>query len=340
MKTLKFAVTVSSAVGFFLLFQVSCFAYPAEVVSPIIPIVDREYLPEARKMIEKARKSISLSMFVVKRGEMVNLLIKKIKKSAHRGVKVKILLDDNIFHNQRTLNSLQGLKNIEIKLDSPQKTTHDKLLIVDGNTVLIGSTNWTDSSLGYANEANVVIKNKEIAAYLEEYFDKLWLDSSKDISPFKNIQGGIVPLLDRQYFDAVYQAFKKAKKRIWVMVYGFKTNKDGQSRGDLLAEEIIKAAQRGVQTKVLLEKSSFNQHLNEMNRETKEYLEKHKVDVKFDREDIITHAKVVIVDDTVFLGATNWSYSGLELWHNSDILIKDKKIVIFFRKYFERKFSH
>ncbi len=99
-------------------------------------------------------------------------------------------------------------------MDSPRKTTHNKMLIVDGETVLIGSTNWTDSSLGTANEANVIINNQEIAAYLEEFFDKLWLDSSRDISPGKSFPGEIVPLLDRQYFDAVYEAMKTAQKRI------------------------------------------------------------------------------------------------------------------------------
>ena len=326
--------------GLGLLFLISYSAYPAEIISPIIPIVDREYLPAAQKLIEEAGKSISLSMFVVKRGEMVNLLIKDLKKSAQRGVEIKILLDDNIAHNQRTVNSLKGIKNIEIKLDSPKKTTHNKMLIVDGETVLIGSTNWTDSSLGSADEANVIIKNKEIAAYLQEFFDKLWLDSSRDISPFKSFPGDVVPLLDRQYFDAVYGAMENAKKRIWVMVYGFKTNKDGTSRGDRLAEEIIKAAQRGVETRVFLEKSSFNQRLNEMNRETEEYLKKNGVKTRLDREDIITHAKVVVIDNSVFLGATNWSYGGLELWHNSDVLIKDKKMVDFLREYFERKFNH
>ena len=340
MKILKFTATVSSTLFLFFLFQVICCAYPSEVTAPIIPIVDREYFPEAQKLIEKAKKSISLSMFVVKRGNMVNLLIKEIEKSARRGVEVRILLDDNIAHNQRTVNALKGIKNIAIKLDSPRKTTHNKMLIVDGETVLIGSTNWTDSSLGTANEANVIINNQEIAAYLEEFFDKLWLDSSRDISPGKSFRGDVVPLLDRQYFDAVYEAMKTAQKRIWVMVYGFKINKAGKSRGDLLAEEIIKAAQRGVETRVFLEKSSFNQRLNEMNRETEEYLEKNGVETSLDREDIITHAKVVVIDDSVFLGATNWSYGGLELWHNSDVMVKDKKIVDFFQKYFDKKYSH
>jgi phosphatidylserine/phosphatidylglycerophosphate/cardiolipin synthase-like enzyme len=340
MKILNFTVTSSSVVCFFLLLWGNCPASPAGFASPITPIVDREYLPAAQKLIEQADKSICLSMFVVKREEMVNLLIKELEKSAQRGVEIKILLDDNIAHNQRTVNYLKGINNIEIKLDSPRKTTHNKMLIVDGETVLIGSTNWTDSSLGSADEANVIISNKEIADYLQEFFDKLWLDSSRDISPFKSFPGDIVPLLDRQYFEEVYGAVKKAKERVWVMVYGFKTTQDGKTRGDRLAEEIINAAQRGVKTRVFLEKSSFNQRLNEMNRETEEYLEKKGVETKLAREDIITHAKVVIIDDSVFLGATNWSYGGLELWHNSDILIKDKKIVDFFQKYFEQRYSH
>ena len=340
MKTLKFTVTVSAALCFILLSPVNYCAYPEEITASIIPIVDREYFPEAQKLIEKTKKSISLSMFVVKRGNMVNLLIKEIEKSARRGVEARILLDDNIAHNQRIVNSLKGIKNIAIKLDSPRKTTHNKMLIVDGETILIGSTNWTDSSLGTANEANVIINNQEIAAYLEEFFDKLWLDSSRDISPGKSFRGDVVPLLDQQYFDAVYEAMKTAQKRIWVMVYGFKINKAGKSRGDLLAEEIIKAAQRGVETRVFLEKSSFNQRLNEMNRETEKYLEKNGVETSLDREDIITHAKVVVIDDSVFLGATNWSYGGLELWHNSDVMVKDKKIVDFFQKYFDQKYSH
>ncbi len=340
MKILNFTVTASSVVYFSLLLWGNCPASPAGFASPITPIVDREYLPASQKLIKRAEKSIYLSMFVVKRGEMVNLLIKELEKSAQRGVEVKILLDDNIAHNQQTVNSLKGIKNIEIKLDSPKKTTHNKMLIVDGETVLIGSTNWTDSSLGSADEANVIISNKEIAAYFEEFFDKLWLDSSLDISPFKSFPGDVVPLLDRQYFEAVYGAIQKAKERVWVMVYGFKINQDGKSRGDRLAKEIIKAAQRGVETRVFLEKSSFNQRLNEMNRETEEYLKKNGVETRLDRKDIITHAKIIIIDDSVFLGATNWSYGGLELWHNSDVLIKDKKIIDFFQKYFEQRYSH
>ena len=317
----------------FLLVTLLLFSGLAEVSSKTIPVVDREYLPYAQRIIRESKESLSIAMFVAKRGEKVNSLIGELKKAAGRGVKIKILLDDRLVANQLTIKSLRE-KNIEAKFDSPKKTTHNKIIISDRKAVLIGSTNWTEMSLGYANEANVIIEDREIAQYFQEYFNYLWENSSKDISPFKSFRGEIIPLIDREYFDIVSTAMKKAKRRILVMVYGFKLSSSGDTRADILADEMIKARKRGVEVKVILEKSDFNEWLNRMNGKTIEYFKENGIKARLDNEDIITHAKVVIIDDGVFLGSTNWSYGGLELWHNSDILIRNKKIVDFFVDYF------
>ncbi len=327
-------------------FPVSCRAGTDVVISEkeiscrIIPIVDREYFPAAKKLIQEAEKSVSISMFVVKSGIKVDTLIKELKNAADRGVEIRILLEDNIESNQSVIYSLNGIRNIKIKFDSPKKTTHNKIIIVDENTILIGSSNWTESSLGYANEANVIINDREIAQYFQEYLDYLWNDSSKALSPFKNFRGEIIPIIDRQYFDTVNEMMRKATKRIFVMVYGFKLTGRRDSKGDVLADEIVKAKKRGVKTKVLLEKSDFNEQLNNMNGETIKYFKESGVEARFDNEETITHSKVVVIDDAVIIGATNWSYGGLELWHNTDILIREKGIIEFFVNYFEEKFSN
>lgn len=308
----------------------------------IVPVVDRDYFPTAKKLIQEAKESIYISMFVMKRGKkpnsFVNLLIEELKNAAKRGIKIRILLENKKV-NQPTVDSLRDTRNIEIKFDSPQKTTHNKIVLIDQNTILIGSTNWTEKSIGYANEANVVIKDKEVTEYFQEYFDRLWKDSSKDISSFKNFTGDIIPLIDRQYFDVVKEIMSKSTQRIFVMVYGFKLSEAGDTKGDVLANEMIKAKRRKVETKVLLEKSNFSNQLNKMNSETIEYFKENGVDARFDSKNIITHSKVVIIDDAVILGATNWSYSGLEKWHNTDILIRKREIVDFFVNYFEEKFN-
>lgn len=322
----------------FLLVTLLLFSGLAEVSSKTIPVVDREYLPYAQRLIRESKESISIAMFVAKRGEKVDTLIGELQKAAGRGVKIRILLDDRLVANRLTIKSLRE-KNIEAKFDSPKKTTHNKIIISDEKIVLIGSTNWTEMSLGYANEANVMIEDNKIAKYFQKYFDYLWKNSSKDISPFKSFRGETIPIIDREYFDLVQATMKKAKKRIWVMVYGFKLSSSKDARADILADEMIKAKKRGVKVKVILEKSNFNEWLNRMNSETIEYFKENGIEARLDNEDVITHAKVVIIDDSVFLGSTNWSYGGLELWHNSDILIKNKKIVDFFRNYFEEKFD-
>ena len=308
----------------------------------IVPVVDRDYFPTAKKLIQEAKESIYISMFVMKRGKkpnsFVNLLIEELKNAAKRGIKIRILLENKKV-NQPTVDSLRDTRNIEIKFDSPQKTTHNKIVLIDQNTILIGSTNWTEKSIGYANEANVVIKDKEVTEYFQEYFDRLWKDSSKDISSFKNFTGDIIPLIDRQYFDVVKELMSKSTQRIFVMVYGFKLSEAGDTKGDVLANEMIKAKRRKVETKVLLEKSNFSNQLNKMNSETIKYFKENGVDARFDSKNIITHSKVVIIDDAVILGATNWSYTGLEKWHNTDILIRKREIVDFFVNYFEEKFD-
>jgi len=313
-----------------------------EISYRIIPVVDRDYFPTAKKLIQGAEKSICISMFVMKRGKkvnsFVNLLIEELKNAAKRGIKIRIFLENKKV-NQSTVDFLRGIRNIEIKFDSLQKTTHNKIIIIDQNTILIGSTNWTEKSIGHANEANVVIKDKEVTEYFQEYFDRLWKDSSKDISPFKSFTGDIIPLIDRQYFDVVKELMSKSTQRVFVMVYGFKLSETGDTKGDVLANEMIKAKRRKVETKVLLEKSNFSKQLNKMNSATIQYFKENGVKARFGSKDIITHSKVVIIDDVVILGATNWSYSGLEKWHNTDILIGKREIVDFFANYFEEKFN-
>jgi len=318
----------------FLLVTLLLFFGLTEVLSKTIPVVDRKYFPSAQRIIKESKESISIAMFVAKRGEKVDNLIEELKKAAGRGVKIRVLLDDRLTANQLTKKFLEE-KNIEARFDSPEKTTHNKIIISDEKIVLIGSTNWTEMSLGYANEANVMIEDRKMAEYFQEYFDYLWKDSSKDILPFKSFRGEIIPIIDREYFDVVQATMKKAKKRIWVMVYGFKLSSSRNTRADILADEMIKARKRGVKVRVILEKSDFNEWLNRMNGETIEYFKKNGIEARLDNKNVITHAKVVIIDDSVFLGSTNWSYGGLELWHNSDILIRNKKIVDFFVDYFK-----
>ena len=57
--------------------------------------------------------------------------------------------------------------------DSPSKTTHTKLMVVDGKLSLLGSTNWTFYALTDNNEASVLVRSKEVARALMDYFNRV-----------------------------------------------------------------------------------------------------------------------------------------------------------------------
>ncbi|MEM4546663.1 MAG: phospholipase D-like domain-containing protein, partial [Nitrososphaerota archaeon] len=64
---------------------------------------------------------------------------------------------------------------VPVRLDeSPTTTTHAKLIIIDNETVIIGSHNWTESALTRNHETSIMIQDKETATKLTNYFMRIW----------------------------------------------------------------------------------------------------------------------------------------------------------------------
>ena len=61
------------------------------------------------------------------------------------------------------------------------KTTHAKLMVVDGQLTLLGSTNWTYYALTSNNEASVLIRSQELARAIIDYFNRVKATGSKNI---------------------------------------------------------------------------------------------------------------------------------------------------------------
>ncbi|MBI4017764.1 MAG: phospholipase, partial [Candidatus Aenigmarchaeota archaeon] len=63
-------------------------------------------------------------------------------------------------------------RGIDARLDGADVTTHAKVLVAD-DYVLIGSTNWSFTSFEKNHEANVLVRSRELAEEMEDYFDSL-----------------------------------------------------------------------------------------------------------------------------------------------------------------------
>ncbi|MFW6071273.1 MAG: phospholipase D-like domain-containing protein [Candidatus Bipolaricaulota bacterium] len=156
----------------------------------VIPLIStgesRMYFEEAARLIEAAEESIDLVLFKITRypefpDSRSNRLLEKLAKAHSRGVKVRIILDVNTWSddvnqsNRETALWLLGRGIRNVSFDSKSITTHSKVMIVDGESVLLGSTNWSYYSLAENLEVDVSIRSApSVGRAFGEYFERLW----------------------------------------------------------------------------------------------------------------------------------------------------------------------
>jgi phosphatidylserine/phosphatidylglycerophosphate/cardiolipin synthase-like enzyme len=155
-------------------------ALPADDVQLV---VDTQYFQVAKKMISEAKSSIQVMMFEMGYYEEYpntssNLLIKELIDAKKRGVKVEVILEvregeDRATKRNRHTGKILSKGGVEVIYDPPSKTTHAKLMVVDRHLTLLGSTNWTYYALTNNNEVSVLIRSKEVAKELIDYFNRV-----------------------------------------------------------------------------------------------------------------------------------------------------------------------
>lgn len=60
-------------------------------------------------------------------------------------------------------------KGIRVYFDSPRKTTHTKLTVIDQRLIFLGSHNLTQSALKYNNEISVLLEGRDLALNARNY---------------------------------------------------------------------------------------------------------------------------------------------------------------------------
>ena len=282
------------------------------------------YAEEVGDAIDEAKHTIYVAMYLVVVGDTVDWLIDKLVDADERGVEVRILIDNEPEPHTDYSYSYIEERGLNVKMDNSDKMSHSKLIIIDNTTVFIGSTNWTDNSIENNNEANAKIIDNRVAAYLERYFWSAWKDTTNDFDLGIENYNGVTPLIDRDYFPNVRDAIDAATERIYILHYAFKLSGYDDSLSDKLFDAIVNASQRGVDVRVVLEYSDWEDYINEMNQYTINKFKSHGINASFENDWQITHSKLIIVDDSTILGSTNWAYSGLNVHHNADILIRNR----------------
>jgi phosphatidylserine/phosphatidylglycerophosphate/cardiolipin synthase-like enzyme len=163
------------------------FCFPAEDVQLVL---DAQYFQVAKKMIQEAKHYVQVMMFEMgyydeHPNTPSNVLIKELIHTKKRGVKVEVILELREGEDRTTERNLHTGKilsegGVEVIYDSFSKTTHAKLMVVDGQLALLGSTNWTYYALTNNNETSVLVRSKEVAKAFTDYFNRVKATGSKN----------------------------------------------------------------------------------------------------------------------------------------------------------------
>ncbi len=281
-------------------------------------VVNEEWEDRALALMDSATETLRVVHFECNDDSTVDKVIEGLKSAVGRGVDVQVLLEADVDDNPPRVEELEAA-GIRARLDTGERYTHAKLLVADRHRVLFGSTNLSYKSIRYNNETNLYLESPAAGLYFHQYADALWAAPEKtpDLVPVGEPDIGLKRVLHYgDYVAVVTPMLDLAKERIDLLVYGYHLNPDyPDSDVHKLTALLVAAHKRGVEVRVILEISDYNEMLNEMNEAVANHLAAACIEVRFDPIDVISHAKLLLVDDTAVVGSNNWGHGGFHLYH-------------------------
>ncbi len=147
---------------------------------------DGDYFPALIEAINSAGNEIVMSFFMFKTGGgqrtgYTDILLGELGSAVKRGVHVKVVLergkDGESFQVDRgNVETAARLRKsgVDVYYDSPVKTTHTKVAVIDRRYLFVGSHNLTNSALKYNHELSVLIDSPSLAQETMRYIDSLY----------------------------------------------------------------------------------------------------------------------------------------------------------------------
>ncbi|RKY55213.1 MAG: hypothetical protein DRP89_03750 [Candidatus Neomarinimicrobiota bacterium] len=317
------------------------------------------------EMINGARKTLDIEQFYIsnKPGEPLEEIILAIEKAAKRGVKVRIIVENNMAKTYpETLKQLKEKKNIEVRIinvfNKNGGVQHSKYFIVDRAEVFIGSQNFDWRSIKHIHEIGLRIQNKEYGMLMTKLFDIDWRQSRtgkfEKYASGQKVQRFIINKSDNEFIEfkatasptnnipsgflsdlsEIVKTIDNAKNSVYVQSLSYSPSARNNIYFEELDNALRRAAIRGVDVRLLV--SDWCQKKYEM-----PFLKSLSVIpnisvklstipewsggyISFSR---VEHCKFMVVDDsTTWVGSSNWKRDYFYSSRNIGIIVKNKKV--------------
>jgi len=122
--------------------------------------------------IDRATTRIHILMYSFTSSPIANALI----SARNRGVEVRVVFEEAQTGGVSQDDTLRAA-GISVRTDTNSRNMHNKIMIVDGETLLTGSYDWSETAEIFNNENLIVIRSTSIGAIYEAEFSKIWNQS-------------------------------------------------------------------------------------------------------------------------------------------------------------------
>jgi len=126
----------------------------------------------ASKVVVQAIDGSRHEVMVQAYGFTHNAIAQALVRAHERGVKVYLLMDQKSVSTNRYVVDLMQSRQIPLRLDGAHSIAHNKVMVIDGEVVVTGSFNFTNSADTRNAENIIVLKG----AHLAQTYRNHWLD--------------------------------------------------------------------------------------------------------------------------------------------------------------------
>lgn len=137
------------------------------------------------QLIDEAQKSIDIAIYSLTNKNIAAAL----ERAFERKIAVRILTDKQQAGNKYASALDLYQKGISIRVHSKHRIEHNKFMVVDGNKMITGSYNWTESATWKNSENCLLIwEDDETVDKYQKRFEYLWEMNTQEKSDrwFKN----------------------------------------------------------------------------------------------------------------------------------------------------------
>lgn len=146
---------------------------------------NREAFAVRERLLVAAQRSIELATYYIQGDEVGAATVRALVDAARRGVAVRVLVDEYVtrkkeFEGLRAFAVLDELRSGGVKVQPwrdplrPYDAQHRKLLVIDGETVVIGGRNYADHYAGPAWRDTELLLAGPSARDAQAVFDRSW----------------------------------------------------------------------------------------------------------------------------------------------------------------------